>query len=83
MQSGFYRRISLALGAALIGLWPRLSGARMNGGAAIQLISLVSAFLFVAMTAPPVAQFQDILNWIPAIAPLPPGVDGLSLPMVR
>jgi len=73
------------LGAAFIGLWPRLStrGIRL-AAAAFTMFSLgLSLVLFARFDRSGGVQFEDILSWIPALnAHYHLGVDGLSLPLV-
>jgi NADH-quinone oxidoreductase subunit M len=88
MPSGLLSAIVFAplVGAALIGLWPRISGRAVKASALLfSLVSLgLSLLRFISYDrAGGGVQFQDILNWIPAIgASYHLGVDGLSLPLV-
>ena len=73
------------LGAAVIGLWPRLSTRSIRWTAlAFTLLSLgLSLILFARFDRSGGVQFEEILSWIPALnAHYHLGVDGLNLPLV-
>jgi NADH-quinone oxidoreductase subunit M len=73
------------LGAAVIGLWPRLSARAVKLSALVfTLASLsLSILLFASFDRAGGVQFEEMLRWIPAInANYHLGVDGLSLPLV-
>ncbi|MCL2150500.1 MAG: NADH-quinone oxidoreductase subunit M [Dehalococcoidia bacterium] len=86
-MTGFLSLIIFApvLGAAVIGLWPRLSvrGIRLTALTAC-LVSLgLSLVLFIQFDRSGGVQFEEFLNWIPSLnVHYHLGVDGLSLPLV-
>lgn len=73
------------IGALAIGLWPRLSarGIRLTALVFTALSLAVSLILFIRFECGGGMQFEDLLNWIPALnVHYHLGVDGLSLPLV-
>jgi len=86
-MTGFLSIIVFAplLGAAIIGLWPRISTRSTRLVAlAFALLSLVlSLILFIRFDRSGGVQFEEMLSWIPALnAHYHLGVDGLNLPLV-
>ena len=86
-MSGFLSLIIFLplLGAAVIGLWPRLSARYIRLAALTATLAALglSLFLFARFERGGGMQFEELLGWIPAInANYHLGVDGLSLPLV-
>ena len=86
-MTGFLSIIVFAplLGAAIIGLWPRLSTRNIRlTASAFTLLSLgLSLVLFARFDRGGGVQFEELIRWIPALnAHYHLGVDGLNLPLV-
>ena len=86
-MTGFLSTIVFAplLGAAVIGLWPRLGtrGIRLTALIFTAISLLLSLVLFGRFDQSGAVQFEDLARWIPALnVNYHLGVDGLSLPLV-